>query len=48
MTIDLTGPVPQLIDSCDCCSRDDELFRLIDTSEFLCEQCFAMLYGVAA
>ena len=48
MTIDLTGAVPRVTATCDCCSREGELFRLIDTSEFLCEECFAMLYGVAA
>jgi hypothetical protein len=48
MTIDLTGSVPQMTQACDCCRQDRELFRLIATSDFLCEGCFAMFHGVAA
>ncbi|MCW2542689.1 MAG: hypothetical protein JWM40_241 [Frankiales bacterium] len=48
MTIDLTGTVPQLIQACDCCRRDGEVYRLIATTDFLCERCFAMMHGAAA
>lgn len=45
MTIDLTGAVPQTTRTCDCCSCEGELFRLIATVDALCRRCFAMLHG---
>lgn len=45
MTIDLTGPVPRLLPTCDHCHRVDLLFRLIGTSVSLCQGCFAKQHG---
>ena len=41
MTIDLTGSVPQLLLTCDCCARDEHLYQLIGTKDALCGDCFA-------
>ncbi|MCU1594842.1 MAG: hypothetical protein JWO12_2234 [Frankiales bacterium] len=41
MTIDLTGPVPQVVQTCDHCARVDDLYRLIGTQAALCQECFA-------
>lgn len=40
MTIDLTGPVPTWVSTCDGCAVEDRLFRLIGTSLALCTRCF--------
>ncbi len=45
MTIDLTGPVPQLLHSCDQCGSTDPLYRLIGTTIALCAACFARKHG---
>jgi len=45
MTIDLTGPVPQVLPTCDHCSRPDRLYRLIGTRLALCVACFAKQHG---
>jgi hypothetical protein len=45
MTIDLTGPVPHLVETCDSCRRLDPLYRLIGTSQALCRACFAERHG---
>lgn len=41
MTIDLTGLVPALLQTCDHCARDEDLFRLVGTYAALCQGCFA-------
>jgi hypothetical protein len=40
MTIDLTGPVPAVLSTCDGCDREARLYRLIGTSLVLCPACF--------
>jgi hypothetical protein len=45
MIIDLTGSVPLVIPCCDGCSRDREVFHLIETSEWLCRECFALAHA---
>ncbi|MCU1587957.1 MAG: hypothetical protein JWN31_1450 [Frankiales bacterium] len=45
MIIDLTGSVPLVIPCCDACSRDREVFHLIETSEWLCRECFALAHA---
>ncbi len=45
MMIDLTGPVPQLLPTCDHCARVEHLFRLIGTATALCQACFAKKHG---
>lgn len=45
MTIDLTGPVPQAVHSCDGCLRLAPLYRLINTTTALCHACFARRHG---
>ncbi|MCW2598392.1 MAG: hypothetical protein JWM02_221 [Frankiales bacterium] len=45
MTIDLTGPVPQVLEGCDHCSSVGRLYRLIGTQVALCRGCFAKQHG---
>lgn len=51
MTIDLTGPVPRVVPTCDKCGRQtsstgqSELYRLIGSSVALCRTCFARKHG---
>jgi hypothetical protein len=45
MTIDLTGPVPQVLATCDHCSGVGRLYRLIGTHVALCRTCFAKQHG---
>jgi hypothetical protein len=45
MIIDLTGPVPQLLEACDRCQLVERLFRLIGTKASLCAGCFAKQHG---
>jgi ribosomal protein S14 len=45
MTIDLTGPVPKVVHTCDECTRQSELYRLIGTTIALCRSCFARKHG---
>jgi ribosomal protein S14 len=45
MTIDLTGPVPQVVSSCDHCGSFGRLYRLIGTHIALCRGCFARQHG---
>jgi hypothetical protein len=45
MTIDLTGPVPHVTQTCDCCARPGPLYRLIGTAQVLCRECFARLHA---
>jgi hypothetical protein len=47
MTIDLTGEVPRLTSTCHGCHADRELFHLIETSEWLCRECFAVAHAEA-
>ncbi len=41
MTIDLTGPEPHLLPTCDDCGLLSQLYRLIGTKVALCSGCFA-------
>ncbi len=45
MTIDLTSPVPQVVSTCDHCSRPGRLYRLIGTHVALCVGCFTKQHG---
>ena len=45
MTIDLTGPVPLVLPTCDHCHRVSHLYRLIGTAASLCQGCFAKKHG---
>ena len=45
MTIDLTGPEPQLLPTCDQCGRLSQLYRLIGTKVALCRGCFGKQHG---
>ena len=45
MTIDLTGPVPQILSTCDHCGRLGRLYRLIGTNVSLCAACFGKQHG---
>lgn len=45
MTIDLTGPVPHVLHSCDGCARVEPLYRLVGTAVSLCHGCFARKHG---
>jgi hypothetical protein len=45
MTIDLTAPVPHLVETCDCCAQVSYLYRLIGTTQALCHGCFAQRHG---
>jgi hypothetical protein len=40
MTIDLTGPVPSFLATCDACQQEAQLYRLIGTALVLCPACF--------
>jgi hypothetical protein len=45
MIIDLTGPIPQVLDACDHCRRVGRLFRLLGTRAALCAGCFGRQHG---
>lgn len=47
MTIDLTGPVPTVVHSCDRCGRcpSETLYRLLGSANALCRQCFSRRHG---
>jgi hypothetical protein len=45
MIIDLTGPVPQLLEACDHCHAPKRLYRLIGTQDALCAGCFTTQHG---
>jgi hypothetical protein len=45
MIIDLTGPVPQVLEACDRCHALERLYRLIGTQASLCAACFATEHG---
>ena len=45
MTIDLTGPEPQLLPTCDQCGQLSQLYQLIGTKAALCRGCFGKQHG---
>jgi hypothetical protein len=45
MTIDLTGPAPHLVESCDCCGDLTSTYRLLGTVQALCRACFVRWHG---
>ncbi len=43
MTIDLDAPATLL--SCDLCRTEADLYRLFDTVDALCQDCFGMMHA---
>jgi hypothetical protein len=45
MTIDLTGPAPRLVPTCDRCEQEADLFRLAGSDDVLCGECFGSVHA---